>query len=100
MRARRKDANHNIVADHVQRAGFSFLDTSALGRGFPDGVAGRAGFACLVEIKDGDKCASKRKLTPAEERVRSLWTGPYVIATSPVDAVMQLMALWREGRKA
>lgn len=97
MRARKKDANHNEIAGDIQRAGFSFLDTSALGRGFPDGVAGRPGFAALVEIKNLD--GKGDRLTPAEARVRALWTGPYVKATSSEDAITQLIALWRKWLK-
>ena len=96
MRAKRKDANHNAVADYLLGIGWSFLDTSALGRGFPDGVAGCLGFACLVEIKDGDKPPSKRKLTDDEIRVRALWRGPYIVATSPEDAAEQLEAFKRK----
>lgn len=96
LRAKRKDANHNAIADYLQRLGWSFLDTSALGRGFPDGVAGCLGFAALVEIKDGAKPPSKRKLTTDEVRVKALWRGPYVLATSPEDAAEQLLALKRK----
>lgn len=96
VRARRKDANHNAIADHLRGIGWSVLDTSALGGGFPDCVVGRPGFACLVEIKDGSKSPSARQLTPAENHVRAVWTGPYVIAVSPEDAHAQLFALWLE----
>lgn len=98
MRARRKDANHNEVADYLLGLGWSFLDTSALGRGFPDGVAGRGGergFAALVEIKNGAKPPSARKLTKPQQDMRALWRGPYVMATSPEDAARQLLALWQ-----
>ena len=96
MRAKRKDANHNEVASYLQHLGWSFLDTSALGDGFPDGVVGSLGFAALVEIKDGSKPPSKRKLTEKEAKVRATWRGPYVLAVSPEDAAEQLLALKRK----
>jgi hypothetical protein len=100
MRAKRRDANHQAVADYLRGIGFSVLDLADHGDGVPDLAVGRAGFACLVEIKDGDKPPSARKLTDKEQRVRDLWTGPYVIALSPEDAARQLLAMvraqWKE----
>ena len=92
LRAKRKDANHNAIADYLQRLGWSVLDTSALGRGFPDCAVGCPGWAALVEIKRD----TKAKLTPDEARVRILWRGPYVLAVSPEDAAEQLLALKRK----
>lgn len=96
MRGKRKDANHNEISDFLRGVGWSVLDLSALGRGIPDLAVGRPGFAALVEVKDGAKRPSARRLTPAENHVRAVWTGPYVIATSPQDAAEQLLALWRK----
>ena len=94
MRAKRKDKNHNAVTDYLRGLGWSVFDTSALGRGFPDCVVGRRGFAAVVEIKDGAKPPSKQRLTPCEQTFCENWTGPYVLATTPEDAAQQLYALW------
>ena len=93
--AARKDANHDAVAAYMQRLGWSVVDTSRMGEGFPDCLVGRAGFCCPVEIKDGSKVKSKRSLTSAQKTWRAEWTGPYVLAESPEDAGNQLLALWR-----
>ena len=94
MRAKRKDANHNAIEDHLERLGWSVFDTSGLGYGFPDLLVGKPGFCAVVEIKDGSKPPSDRKLTPAEEQFKRNWTGPYVLATSEDDAMTQLEALY------
>ena len=96
MRAKRKDANHNPVQEHLEKLGWSVADTSALGYGFPDLVVSRPGFTVVIEIKDGSKCPSDRKLTPAEETFKKNWTGPYVLALDPEDAAKQLNALYAQ----
>ena len=63
------------------------------GRGAPDFVVGVPGQAALVELKDGDKPASRRKLTKDELKFRDEWTGPYILGLSGEDVLRQLQAL-------
>lgn len=93
-RAARKDGNHNEITQYLQKLGWSVCDTSGLGLGKPDIWVGKPGFCCPLELKDGDKPPSARKLTPLEEKFRANWTGPYVLAISPEDAARQLEALY------
>ena len=60
-RAARVDSNHAQIMRALRRAGWAVHDTSRLGGGFPDLVAGRDGRVVLIEVKDGAK-----RLTPAE----------------------------------
>lgn len=62
-RAARKDANHAAIVSAMQAAGAHVIDTSRMGDGFPDVLIGAAGKWMLIEIKDGAKPASRRKLT-------------------------------------
>ena len=94
-RAAKKDANHNSIGDYLRSLGWSVLDLSSAGNGIPDMAVGKPGFAALVEVKDGSKPPSARRLTPDEARVRANWEGPYVLATSGEDAAAQLLMLWR-----
>ncbi len=93
MRAKKIDANHNDVADYLRAVGWSVFSTAALGSGFPDLLVGRPGFAAVVEVKDGAKPPSARKLTPDEQRFAESFTGPYIVALSGEDAHRQLMAM-------
>lgn len=43
-----------------------------------------------MEIKDGNKPPSARKLTPAQDQFWKDWEGVRIIATSPKDAELQL----------
>jgi hypothetical protein len=49
------------------------------------------GQTILMELKDGDKCPSARKLTEAEQLFFDNWIGgPLVIVISVEDALHQL----------
>jgi hypothetical protein len=97
-RAARRDANHRTVGDYLRALGWSVLDLADAGDGVPDYAVGKPGFAALVEVKDGAKPPSARKLTEKEQRVRDDWQGPYVIALDGPDAATQLLWLF-EGWK-
>ena len=73
--------------------GWSVLDLSHAGEGVPDYAVSKPDFAALVEVKDGNKPPSERKLTKAQIEVRDNWQGPYVIALSGEDAALQLLCL-------
>ena len=77
----------------MRRLGWSVLDLADAGDGVPDYVVGKPGLAVLVEVKDGNKIPSKRKLTEKEQKVRDNWDGPYIVALSGEDAAAQLIAL-------
>lgn len=94
-RAARKDANHQSVGDYLRNLGWSVLDLSHAGEGVPDYAVSKDRFAALLEVKDGNKAPSERKLTPAQEKVRENWQGHYVIALSGEDAAVQLLCLMR-----
>ena len=88
-RAAKKDLNHNDVADHLRGRGWSWEDCHRHGDGFPDGIAGRPGFAALVEVK-----GRGQKLTPKEAKFAERWTGPYIVAYSGEDAELKLLEEW------
>lgn len=94
-RARRIDANQPEAVDYLRAVGWSVHITSMLGGGFPDFICARDEFTALVELKDGSKPPSARRLTPDEERFYALWQGVYIVATSGEDANKQLMRRMR-----
>lgn len=98
MRARRVDSNHKDIIQALRALGCSVADTSRLGQGFPDAVVSRHGITALVEIKDGSKPPSARKLTPAEEQFRANWQGVYRVVESVPDAIDLVSDLAHEAR--
>lgn len=85
---KRVDANHWEVLCALKRLGWCVVSTAALGGGFPDMIAARAGVLKLIEVKDGTKPPSARKLTPCEMDFHQLFAAagcPVVIVESLED---------------
>jgi hypothetical protein len=68
-RAAKVDANHAAIREALRKSGWHVEDTSAVGNGFPDLVAIRFGQVEFIEVKDGAKVKSARRLTAREEVV-------------------------------
>lgn len=75
MRAKKIDNNQNLIVKQLRRCGVSVAITSMLGKGFPDLIIGRAGRNYLIELKDGNKSASRKQLTPDEKEFFDTWNG-------------------------
>ena len=89
MRKRaRTDSNQAAMATLLRRLGCSVVDTHTIGGGFPDLVVGIVGRTFLVEVKDGDKSPSRRRLTADEFDFHRDWRGhPPVILESEEEAI-------------
>lgn len=61
--AARVDDNQGEIVRALRRIGVYVIDCSHVGSGFPDLLCAYRGRWTLVEIKDGDKPPSRRKLT-------------------------------------
>jgi hypothetical protein len=100
-RAAKVDRNHGEVVNALRKVGCSVQDLSAVGKGCPDllvGVTCRAhdGVNLLLEVKDGAKPPSARKLTPDQEQWHGHWRGPVAIVTT-VDEALDIVREIREG---
>jgi Holliday junction resolvase len=62
--------------------GATVLHLHTIGKGCPDILVGLNGINYLIEIKDGSKPPSKRKLTPDEETFAKNWLGQVCIIKS------------------
>ena len=98
-RAHRLDANHSELVDAFRSMGCSVLSLAGLGNGCPDIVVGLGGIQVMVEIKDGSRPPSARKLTPDEARFRGSWTGGYKIVED-MDGVKETVELLQSWRNA
>jgi hypothetical protein len=86
MRAR-TDRNHKEIMRAFRTCGCEVEDTSRLGKGFPDMVVDVRGKLWLVEVKDGDKPKSAKRLTPAEVQFQKRFHAHYRIIESIDDVV-------------
>ena len=63
MKAARVDANHVAVVAALRKAGATVQSLAGVGKGVPDLLVGIRGKTALLEVKDGAKVPSARRLT-------------------------------------
>lgn len=91
-RAARIDANQNEIVCALRGVGATVAITSMVGAGFPDIVVGYRGQNYMIEIKDGSKPPSRRRLTDDEQKFHDLWRGT-VIVVNNIDEALQLLEI-------
>lgn len=97
-RAAKVDANHAEIVDVLRSAGCCVLSLHAVGNGCPDLLASRPFYPHelkLLEVKDGAKPPSARKLTPDQEAFHAKWKGPIYVVKS-VDEALDVMGIVRK----
>jgi hypothetical protein len=71
----------------LRRIGATVQTLHVVGVGCPDIVVGFRGQNFLIEIKDGNKPPSKRRLTPDEAIWHTTWNGQVEVVISPEEAI-------------
>ena len=85
--ARRVDANQSEVVSALRQIGCTVFVASGVGGGFPDLVVGYRNRTMLIELKDGDKPKSARKLTIDQMFFSAMWRGHYVVVNDVDEAI-------------
>ena len=122
-RAARTDANHRQIVDALRAVGCKVRSLAALGGGIPDLlVLGRMALQIkggepaigkwvrpvfLLEVKDGSKSRSRRRLTPAEQQFHDEWGAAVQVVSSVnealaavgADAMVPVRLVTRERRE-
>lgn len=83
----RTDANHTQIVKTFREMGCSVQSLASIGGGCPDLMVGRCSKMVLVEVKDGAKSPSQRRLTPDEEQWHFKWKSEVHIITSVEEAI-------------
>lgn len=81
------DANQSEIVAALRAVGCTVLSLASMGDGCPDAIVGRGGVNYLLEIKDGTKPPSRRKLTPAEQEWVDSWRGQVTVVESVQEAL-------------
>lgn len=81
------DANQSEIVDFLRRIGCSVAVMSSVGKGFPDLCVGYRGKNFLLEAKDGEKVASKQKLTPDQVKFHAEWNGQICVVKNVDEAL-------------
>ena len=88
--ANRIDANQNAIVEALRKAGATVRIISQ-GDGIPDLLVGYKGYTILMEVKDGDKVPSARKLTEAEQKFFDDWRGGMLVVVNSVEECLETL---------
>jgi hypothetical protein len=88
--ANRIDANQNQIVDALRKAG-AVVRIISQGDGIPDLLVGYKGYTILMEVKDGDKVPSARKLTEAEQKFFDDWRGGMLAVVNSVEEALEIL---------
>jgi hypothetical protein len=92
--ASRKDANHNEIKKALEKVGAYVIDTHQLKNAF-DMIVNFRGKSYIVEIKDGKKSPSARKLSEGEQicadKLNNVGVKYHIVES--VDEAMQLIGI-------
>ena len=89
-RAAKVDANQSEIVAAFRKAGATVTPLHAVGQGCPDLLVGFRGVNYAVEVKDGAKPPSARKLTPDQVSWHDTWRGQVAVVKSAAEALALL----------
>ena len=86
-RAAKVDRNQPEIVDALRDAGATVQTLAAVGKGCPDLLVGYEGVNYLIEVKDGQKAPSARKLTKDQVIWHGDWKGQVSVAKCVDEAI-------------
>ena len=95
MRAARIDANHEQIVSALRAAGASVQSLAGVGKGVPDLLVGFQGKTMLMEVKDGKKTPSERRLTEDQLKWHGAWRGGPLAVVDSVDAALRMLGVMK-----
>ena len=91
--AARIDENQPEIVKALRQVGCTVQSLAGVGNGCPDLLVGFRGQNMLMEVKDGDKKPSARKLTDDQEEWHNDWFGSVFVVESVPEAMIILRGL-------
>lgn len=86
-RASKTDDNQAEIVSALRLVGWSVLPLHAVGKGCPDLLVAKGDVTFLIEVKDGSKPPSARKLTPDQVEFHAAWRGRIVVVCNVREAL-------------
>lgn len=90
MRAAKTDANQTEIVEALRQVGCTVQLLHMVGKGCPDLLVGKHGINLLIEVKDGAKPPSARKLTPDQQVWHDSWRGQVTVVCDVGEALEQV----------
>lgn len=88
-RAAKIDANQPEIVKGLRQAGAFVQSLAAVGNGCPDLMVGFRGVTLAMEIKDGSKPPSERRLTKDQLAWHAAWLGGPLCVVDSLDAALR-----------
>jgi Holliday junction resolvase len=92
-RAAKIDANQEQVVQALRAAGATVQSLAGVGVGVPDLLVGHQGKTILLEVKDGRKVPSARRLTEDQLKWHGAWRGGPLAVVDGVDAALRVLGV-------
>ena len=89
-RAAKVDANQAEIVKALRKIGATVQSLAQIGSGCPDLLCGYRGLNLLLEVKDGQKAPSRRRLNSEQELWAKYWEGQVSVVESPEEAIAVL----------
>lgn len=93
MIANRVDSNQAEIVAVLRDLGATVQPLNAVKHGCPDLLVGYRGVNYLLEVKDGSKPKSQKKLTRDETKWIANWRGTVIVVESVDDAVTAITGI-------
>jgi Holliday junction resolvase len=93
MRAAKIDANHVQVVEALRAAGATVQSLAGVGKGVPDLLVGYRQTTLLMEVKDGHKSPSQRKLTEDQLKWHGAWNGGTLAVVDGPEAALRALGV-------
>jgi hypothetical protein len=90
-RAARVDDNQPSIVKALRKMGATVELLHQVGSGCPDLLVGFRQRTILIELKDGDKAPSDRRLTPDQLKWHSEWRGGPLAVVCDVDGAIRAL---------
>jgi hypothetical protein len=92
-RAAKVDANQTEIVAALRSLGATVQSLASVGHGCPDLLVGFRGQTLLMEVKDGKKPPSERKLNDDQLRWHGAWHGGPLAVVDNVDAALRMIGV-------
>jgi len=96
-RAARVDKTQGVIVDALRKVGCKVQSLAPLGGGVADILVKRNKVIHLLEIKDGDKPPSRRRLTAAQKRWHADWGDCVKVVNNVDEALMAVIGQYTGG---
>lgn len=92
-RAAKVDANQEQIVEALRAVGATVQTLAAVGKGVPDLLVGYQGKTLLLEVKDGRRPPSERRLTEDQLVWHGAWRGGPLAVVDGVDAALRALGV-------